>query len=195
MANMKVSPRLPVPSLQATAETADTTSASTLFSVMLSARRVIGCGVSDGIGKNSTTPRLQYRERLIAGTWYPECFYGLPRAIRTDNGVPFATTAIHGRSDLNVWWMRLGIQHQRIHPGCPQENDAHERMHRTLKRGAIRPARANLAAQQRAFNAFRQEYNEERPHGLDECDDGIWSVFFNTVLLAKLDERDLILRD
>ena len=139
MANMKVSPRLPVPSLQATAETADTTSASTLFSVMLSSRRVIRCGVSDRIGKNSTTPRLQYRERLIAGTWYPECFYGLSRAIR--------------------------------------------------------PARANLAAQQRAFNAFRQEYNEERLHGLDECDDGIWSVFCNTVLLAKLDERDLILRD
>ncbi len=55
--------------------------------------------------------------------------YGLPRAIRTDNGVPFATQAIHGLSDLNVWWMRLGIQHQRIHPGCPQENGAHERMH------------------------------------------------------------------
>ena len=55
--------------------------------------------------------------------------YGLPSAIRTDNGVPFATQAIHGLSDLNVWWMRLGIQHQRIHPGCPQENGAHERMH------------------------------------------------------------------
>jgi len=90
--------------------------------------------------------------------------YGLPGAIRTDHGVPFATQAIHGRSDLNVWWMRLGIQHQRIRPGCPQEHGAHERMHRTLKRGAIRPARATLAAQQRAFNAFRQEYNDARPH-------------------------------
>jgi putative transposase len=57
--------------------------------------------------------------------------YGLPIAIRTDNGVPFATQATHGLSYLNVWWMRLGIVHQRIHPGCPQENGAHERMHRT----------------------------------------------------------------
>jgi len=56
--------------------------------------------------------------------------YGLPRAIRTDNGVPFATSGIHGLSQLNVWWMRLGIQHQRIHPGRPQQNGAHERMHR-----------------------------------------------------------------
>jgi putative transposase len=54
--------------------------------------------------------------------------YGRRQAIRTDNGVPFATNALHGLSDLNVWWMRLGIQHQRIHPGRPQENGAHERM-------------------------------------------------------------------
>ena len=59
--------------------------------------------------------------------------YGLPRAIRTDNGVPFATTGIHGLSQLNVWWMRLRIQHQRILPGQPQQNGAHERMHKTLK--------------------------------------------------------------
>jgi len=90
--------------------------------------------------------------------------YGLPRAIRTDNGVPFATQAIHGLSYLNVWWMRLGITHQRIHPGCPHENGAHERMHRTLKREAIKPVRGNCAAQQRNFDAFRREYNEERPH-------------------------------
>jgi transposase InsO family protein len=90
--------------------------------------------------------------------------YGLPRAIRTDNGPPFATTSIHGLSKLSVWWMRLGIQHQRITPGTPSENGAHERMHRSLKRRAIRPARATMAAQQRAFNAFRAEYNDERPH-------------------------------
>ncbi len=90
--------------------------------------------------------------------------YGLPRAIRTDNGVPFATSGIHGLSQLNAWWMRLGIQHQRIHPGRPQQNAAHERMHKTLKRGAIRPPRATMAAQQRAFNRFRLEYNTERPH-------------------------------
>jgi transposase InsO family protein len=90
--------------------------------------------------------------------------YGLPAAIRTDNGVPFATTGIHGLSRLNVWWIQLGIQHQRIRPARPQENGAHERMHKTLKAGAIRPPRGSLPAQQRAFNRFRQEYNEERPH-------------------------------
>ncbi|MBC7673528.1 MAG: transposase family protein [Polaromonas sp.] len=90
--------------------------------------------------------------------------YGLPRAIRTDNGVPFATQAIHGLSYLNVWWMRLGIQHQRIHPGRPQQNGAHERMHRTLKRQATRPAMRTGTSQQRAFDTFRAEYNDERPH-------------------------------
>jgi transposase InsO family protein len=90
--------------------------------------------------------------------------FGLPRAIRTDNGVPFATTGIHGLSQLNVWWLRLGIQHQRILPGQPQQNGAHERMHKTLKGDAIRPPRATLAAQQRAFNHFRGVYNDERPH-------------------------------
>lgn len=181
--------------------------------------------------------------------------YGLPGAIRTDNGVPFATTGIHGLSQLNVWWMRLGIQHQRILPAHPQQNGAHERMHKTLKAEAIRPPRGTLAAQQRAFNAFRQLYNEERPHaaldgatpasryemspraytgvlppleypghflvkrvtnagtfrfkdrllfianalkqhhiGLEETGDGIWSIYLNTVLLARLDERDHIIR-
>lgn len=90
--------------------------------------------------------------------------YGLPQAIRTDNGVPFATIGIHGLSQLNVWWLRLGIQHQRIQPARPQQNGAHERMHKTLKAEACRPPRGSLAAQQRRFNEFRSEYNEERPH-------------------------------
>ena len=90
--------------------------------------------------------------------------YGLPLAIRTDNGVPFATQAIHGLSYLNVWWMRLGIQHQRIHPGRPQQNGAHERMHRTLKRQAIRPVARTCAAQQKSFDVFRTEFNTLRPH-------------------------------
>ncbi len=64
---------------------------------------------------------------------------GLPRAIRTDNGVPFATTGLHGLSQLNVWWRRLGIQHQRIPPASPQQNGAHERMPKTVTREAIRP--------------------------------------------------------
>ena len=90
--------------------------------------------------------------------------YGLPRAIRTDNGVPFATTGLHGLSQLNVWWLRLGIQHQRIWPARPEQNGAHERMHKTLKYDATRPPRAHRAAQHRAFQAFRRLFNEERPH-------------------------------
>src|SRR3989442_4542260 len=90
--------------------------------------------------------------------------YGLPRAIRTDNGVPFATTGIHGLSQLNVWWLRLGIQHQRILPAHPQQNGAHERMHKTLKGEPCRPPHSRLATQQRAFTTFRHLYNEERPH-------------------------------
>ena len=78
--------------------------------------------------------------------------------------MPFATQAIHGLSHLDVWWMRLGSTHQRLHPGQPQENGAHERMHRTLKAETTRPPAADLRRQQRAFGAFRQEYNEVRPH-------------------------------
>jgi putative transposase len=181
--------------------------------------------------------------------------YGLPRAIRTDNGVPFATTGIHGLSQLNVWWIRLGLQHQRILPASPQQNGAHERMHRTLKAATARPPKDHLPAQQRAFNRFRVLYNDERPHqflggrtpgslyrpsprpytgalppieypghyipkrvtnagtirfkkrllfianslkqhvlGLEEIDDGVWSIYFCHVLLARIDERDYVLR-
>jgi len=181
--------------------------------------------------------------------------YGLPQAIRSDNGVPFATTGIHGLSQLNVWWLRLGIAHQRILPGQPQQNGAHERMHRTLKAEACRPPQATARSQQRAFDRFRAEYNTERPHmaldgqppatqyapsprpypaalppleypghflvkrvtnagtfrfkdrllfiahalqqhpiGLEETDDGIWSIYLGATLLARLDERDYIIR-
>jgi transposase InsO family protein len=89
---------------------------------------------------------------------------GLPDAIRSDNGAPFASTGIHGLNRLNVWWLQLGIAHQRITPGSPQENGAHERLHKTLKARATKPAAANLNTQQRAFNAFQQTYNELRPH-------------------------------
>lgn len=150
--------------------------------------------------------------------------------------------------------MRLGIVHQRIRPGRPQENGAHERMHRPLKRQAIKPVRASGRAQQRNFDAFQHEYHAERPHehlaqetpaspyvssarryperlphleypghflvkqvttggtfrfqnrllylanslvdqriGLEETDDGIWAIYFNTVLLATFDERDYII--
>ena len=90
--------------------------------------------------------------------------HGLPRAIRTDNGTPFASVGIGGLSELSVWWIKLGIQPDRIRPGKPQENGRHERMHLTLKQETAQPPAANLRAQQRAFDRFRWVYNEERPH-------------------------------
>jgi len=90
--------------------------------------------------------------------------YGLPEIIRTDNGVPFATTALGRLSTLSVWWIRLGILPELIAPASPQQNGRHERMHRTLKAEATRPPSGNLQAQQTRVNRFRQEYNEERPH-------------------------------
>jgi hypothetical protein len=89
----------------------------------------------------------------------------LPEVIRTDNGVPFSNPlAVAGLSTLSVWWLRLGIRLERIRKRHPQDNGAHERMHRTLKAEATRPARRTAELQQRAFNAFRQVYNAERPH-------------------------------
>ncbi len=103
--------------------------------------------------------------------------YGLPDAIRSDNGAPFASTGIHGLSTLNVWWLQLGITHQRITPGSPQENGAHERMHKTLKAKVTKPAAANLNLQQRVFNRFRETYNEIRPHESlnDETPASVWT--------------------
>ena len=88
----------------------------------------------------------------------------LPQRIRTDNGVPFATNTLGRLSQLSAWWVRLGVIPEFIEPGKPQQNGRHERMHRTLKAETTRPAAANLAAQQRKFNAFRQEFNQLRPH-------------------------------
>jgi hypothetical protein len=175
---------------------------------------------------------------------------GLPAAIRSDNGAPFASSAIHGLCALNVRWMQLGIVHQRIQPARPDQNGAHERMHRTLKRETARPPAQDLRLQQDAFDRFRLIYNHERPHeaiandtpasrwtpsprpypariprpeypghfeirrvsnggcfrieceqifltnplagediGLEEIDDGIWSVYYYNTLLARYDER------
>jgi transposase InsO family protein len=102
--------------------------------------------------------------------------YGLPDAIRSDNGSPFASTGIHGLNHLNVWWLQLGIAHQRIMPGSPQQNGAHERMHKTLKDKVTRPSAANLNLQQRVFNRFRHTYNELRPHEAlnDETPASLW---------------------
>src|SRR6266568_4717517 len=90
--------------------------------------------------------------------------YGLPKRIRTDNGVPFATNTLARLSSLSAWWVRLGILPELIEPWKPQQNGRHERMHRTLKDETTRPAAASLAAQQRKFNVFREEFNHERPH-------------------------------
>lgn len=94
---------------------------------------------------------------------------GLPQAIRSDNGVPFASpNALFNLSKLSVWWLRLGIQIERIRPGCPQQNGRHERMHLTLKKEATRPPSMNSLQQQARFDAFVDEFNTERPHeGLD----------------------------
>jgi transposase InsO family protein len=90
---------------------------------------------------------------------------GLPIAIRSDNGVPFASpNALFNLSKLSVWWLRLGIGIERIKPGHPQQNGRHERMHLTLKKEATRPPGANSLQQQDRFDAFVQEFNLERPH-------------------------------
>jgi len=91
--------------------------------------------------------------------------FGLPRAIRTDNGTPFASShALFGLSKLSVWWLRLGIAIERIKPGNPQQNGRHERMHLTLKQETTKPAAFNLLQQQERFDRFIDIYNHERPH-------------------------------
>jgi putative transposase len=90
--------------------------------------------------------------------------YGLPEAIRTDNGPPFASRGVAGLSRLSLYWMKLGITPERIRPGHPEQNGRHERMHRTLAAETASPAEANGRRQQQAFDRFRREYNEERPH-------------------------------
>jgi len=90
--------------------------------------------------------------------------HGLPVAIRTDNGVPFASTALATLTRLSVLWLRLGIELERIEPGHPEQNGRHERMHRTLKLETTRPASPNLLQQQGRFDSFLDEFNYERPH-------------------------------
>jgi transposase InsO family protein len=181
---------------------------------------------------------------------------GLPKFIRTDNGVPFATSAIARLSRLSVWWVRLGIYPELIEPASPQQNGRHERMHRTLKAETTRPAASTRLAQQRRFNRFREEFNDVRPHeaigqqtpsslyhpsprlyprrlppmeypahfemrlvsrnggirwnsrwvnvshvlgeqyvGLEEIDNGIWTVYFGPIELGRFDERDFKITD
>ena len=108
--------------------------------------------------EKADTPRVQ----AIFEAAFRE--YGMPEAIRTDNGPPFASSAVSGLSRLAVWWIKLGIVPERIAAGHPEQNGRHERMHRTLKQEAAQPPAANRRKQQRALDCFRQEYNEVRPH-------------------------------
>lgn len=90
--------------------------------------------------------------------------YGLPLVIRTDNGPPFASCAPAGLSQLSMWWTRLGIVHERIEKGHPEQNGQHERMHRTLAEEAANPPAATYSLQQRALLRFAEEFNHVRPH-------------------------------
>lgn len=98
--------------------------------------------------------------------WFEWAFreFGLPEAIRTDNGTPFAGRGVTGLSRLSIWWIKLGIRPERIDSGKPQQNGRHERMHRTLKQDATKPPKADLVRQQVRFDEFRHEYNYDRPH-------------------------------
>ena len=182
--------------------------------------------------------------------------YGLPQRIRTDNGVPFATRTLARLSRLSAWWVRLGVLPEFIELGKPQQNGRHERMHLTLKKETTRPPAASLPAQQRKFNRFIDEFNNERPHealgqqtpasqyqastremprkikpfvypdrfevryvsrnggirwnnewinvstvcigeyvGLEEIDDGLWTVYFGPLTLGRLNERLMRIED
>jgi len=177
--------------------------------------------------------------------------HGLPRAILSDNGSPFGSPGLGRLSRLSLWWIRLGVSVERIVPGHPEQNGAHERMHRTLKTETTRPPASTFEGQQRRFDRFRHTYNNERPHealgqrrpvsiyspsprpyperlppleypghlelrkvdhsgmirwsssrlflshtlrgetvGLEEIDDGVWSLYYGPVLLARFEERE-----
>ena len=102
--------------------------------------------------------------------------YGLPDVIRSDNGTPFASKCIGGLSRLSIWLIQLGIIPERIKKGCPQENGRHERMHRTLKSDALDPVAKNLKEQQKQFDIFRYDYNNDRPH--EALDDQVPSDYY-----------------
>jgi len=120
-----------------------------------SSRYLIAC---EGLSTNKEIYAFTVFERIFQE-------FGLPDAIRTDNGVPFSSPhALFGLSKLSVWWLRLGIQIERITPGMPQQNGRHERMHLTLKKEATKPASDNFLQQQERFDSFIEEFNNERPH-------------------------------
>jgi putative transposase len=208
----------------------------------LYSRFVLGVEGLDTVSESQSWPVF---ERLFRE-------YGLPRAIRTDNGIPFAATRAVGRlSHLSVRFLKLGISLDRIDPGHPEQNGSHERMHRTLKQETARPPAASRPSQQERFDQFRSVFNEQRPHealgqrtpaelyrpsprpypakmpepeypghfevrsvrlngeikwqgellfvsealrgervGLEETGDGVWTVYFAAVPLARFDEQE-----
>lgn len=117
-------------------------------------RYLLGCSGLTRPTLEQTLPRFEWVFR----------HNGLPEAIRTDNGTPFASVGLGGLSRLSVWFIKLGIRPERIDAGCPEQNGRHERMHRTLKEATASPPKKNIEEQQRAFNHFTDEYNNERPH-------------------------------
>lgn len=117
-------------------------------------RYLLGCW---GLAHPAYLPTRSYFETTFRQ-------FGLPSAIRTDNGVPFASVGLGGLSSLAVWFVKLGIRAERIEKGHPEQNGRHERMHRTLKAEAISPPRKSLDEQQRAFDRFQMTYNNDRPH-------------------------------
>lgn len=205
-------------------------------------RYLLGCEGKSSVARAGVQPVF---ERLFAE-------YGLPAKILTDGGSPFACASSPRRlSRLSVWWVQLGIEPVLIEPGHPEQNGCHERMHRTLKAATASPPASGMQSQQRVFDRFRKEYNEQRPHeslqmrppaelytpssrtypqatpdvtypghyevrrvrskgeikwrgrwlfvsktlgrqsvGLEETDDGLWSLYFGPLLLGRYDERD-----
>jgi transposase InsO family protein len=129
-------------------------------------RRCEPLTITDGFSRYllalSAGPNTREEE---ARPWFEAAFgeFGLPWTIRSDNGPPFASTGVTGLTALSVWWTKLGIRHERITPGKPQQNGRHERFHRTLLEAMIPPAE-DQASQTRRFEAFRQDYNHYRPH-------------------------------
>lgn len=111
--------------------------------------------------KALTGPRYMPTKKVLKSSFRE---YGLPDVIRSDNGTPFASKCIGGLSRLSIWLIQLGIIPERIKKGCPQENGRHERMHRTLKSDALDPIAKNLKEQQKQFDIFQHDYNNERPH-------------------------------
>ena len=101
---------------------------------------------------------------------------GLPEYVRSDNGCPFASTRLGGLSRFSLWLLKSGVTPERIKPGKPQENGRLERFHRSLKAAVCAPPKGNLSAQQRAFNRYRLEYNQYRPH--EALDDATPSSYY-----------------